>query len=400
MNTGSTQPPPRKLRLMVVDDSAYNRRNIAEIFAGHPDIEIVARAGDGEEALRLVTTLKPDVITLDLEMPRMDGFTFLRILMTRQPTPVIVVSSYSQKENVFKALELGALDFVAKPDRQISPESTETRQEILDKVLLVRNLRPAHIEGLGRAPRGRLPTPIPNDPFAQGPAMGAGGADASRGPSAPPGQGASSFSRTGQNPVASTPVPGVAPRWLVVIGCSTGGPSALLEVIGRLPPNSVAAFAIAQHMPDKFTRTFAERLGRRGTIRVTEAQDGDVLYAATGFVCPGRQCMDVVSGGGATSWKLKVGSAAPTDRYVPSADRLFKSAAAVAGSRVVGVILTGMGDDGTEGAKAIRSAGGIVLAESAETAVVNGMPGSAVRAGAVNDVLPLQALADRLARLA
>ena len=398
MSAGSTQPPPRKLRLMVVDDSAYNRRNIAEIFAGHPDIEIVARAGDGEEALRLATTLKPDVITLDLEMPRMDGFTFLRILMTRQPTPVIVVSSYSQKENVFKALELGALDFVAKPDRQISPDSTETRQQILDKVLLVRNLRPAQIDGLGRAPRARLPTPIPNNPFAQGPASGGGSADApgSQSGASP----SSSLSRTGQNPVAAMPIVGAPPRWLVVIGCSTGGPSALLEVVGRLPPNSVAAFAIAQHMPDKFTRTFAERLGRRGTIRVTEAQDGDALYAATGFVCPGRQCMDVVSGGGgAMSWKLKVGSAAPTDRYVPSADRLFKSAAAVAGGRVIGVILTGMGDDGTEGAKAIRAAGGVVFAESAETAVVNGMPGSAVRAGVVNEVLPLQALADKLARL-
>ena len=236
---------PRKLRLMVVDDSAYNRRNIAEIFAGHPDIEIVARAGDGEEALRLATTLKPDVITLDLEMPRMDGFTFLRILMTRQPTPVIVVSSYSQKENVFKALELGALDFVAKPDRQISPDSTETRQQILDKVLLVRNLRPAQIDGLGRAPRTRQPTPIPNNPFAQGPASGGGPADAPASQSGP--SPSSSLSRTGQNPVAVMPIVGAPPRWLVVIGCSTGGPSALLEVVGRLPPNSVATFAIAQH---------------------------------------------------------------------------------------------------------------------------------------------------------
>jgi two-component system chemotaxis response regulator CheB len=154
----------RKLRLIVVDDSAYNRRNIADIFASHPDVEVIGRAGDGEEALRLVTQLKPDAITLDLEMPRMDGFTFLRILMTKQPTPVIVVSSYSQKENVFKALELGALDFVAKPDRQISPDASDIKQQILDKVLLVRSLRPAVVDGIAR-PVGRRPTPLPLNPF-------------------------------------------------------------------------------------------------------------------------------------------------------------------------------------------------------------------------------------------
>src|SRR6185295_8247342 len=134
-----TKPP---IRLLVVDDSAYNRRNIADVFAPHPEVEVVGKAADGEEALRLATLLKPDVITLDLEMPRMDGFTFLRILMSKQPTPVIVVSSYSQKENVFKALELGALDFVTKPDRQISPDASELRDQILQKVLVVRQLRP------------------------------------------------------------------------------------------------------------------------------------------------------------------------------------------------------------------------------------------------------------------
>jgi len=378
----------RKLRLMVVDDSAYNRRNIAEIFAGHPDIEVVGRAGDGEEALRLVNSLKPDVITLDLEMPRMDGFTFLRILMSRQPTPVIVVSSYSQKENVFKALELGALDFVAKPDRQITPESTEVRQQILEKVLLVRSLRPAVIEALAR-PGVRLRTPIPANPFGQGPADQSGGHPAIRVESSGAVKAASAS--------ATPAVVGPPPKYLVAIACSTGGPSALLEVVGRLPANSVAAFAIAQHMPDKFTRTFAERLGRRGTIRVTEAQDGDVLYASTGFVCPGRQCMEVVGSG--TNLSLRVGAAAPTDRYVPSADRLLKSAASAAGARTIAVILTGMGDDGTEGARAVREAGGIVIAESQETAVVYGMPGAAARAGIVNEVLPLQGIAERLAKL-
>src|SRR5450432_3847982 len=136
-----TAPTP-PIRLLIIDDSAYNRRNIADVFAGSTEVEVVGKAADGEEALKLVTLLKPDAITLDLEMPRMDGFTFLRILMAKAPTPVIVVSSYSQRENVFKALELGALDFVPKPE-SLSPDATEVRDGILQKVLLVRALRPS-----------------------------------------------------------------------------------------------------------------------------------------------------------------------------------------------------------------------------------------------------------------
>jgi two-component system chemotaxis response regulator CheB len=349
---------------MVVDDSAYNRRNIADVFAGNPDVEVVGKAADGEEALRLATLLRPDVITLDLEMPRMDGFTFLRILMSKQPTPVIVVSSYSQKENVFKALELGALDFVTKPDRQISPDATELREQILQKVLLVRSLRPTFTPPVTRRNVSGAWTP------------------------------------DGQpQPVDATGVSGqyVAPKHIVCIASSTGGPSALLEIFGKIPATSSGAYLVAQHMPDKFTRTFAERLDKRGPVRTSEAQDNDSVAKMTGFVCPGRQCMELLAIG--NELRLKVGPAAPTDRYVPSADRLLKSAAATGGAKCVGVILTGMGDDGVEGARAIRDAGGTVIAESQETAVVFGMPGSVVRAGLANKVLPLPQIAEFLAQL-
>jgi two-component system chemotaxis response regulator CheB len=351
---------------MVVDDSAYNRRNIADVFAGNAEVEVVGKAADGEEALRLASLLRPDVITLDLEMPRMDGFTFLRILMAKQPTPVIVVSSYSQKENVFKALELGALDFVTKPDRQISPDATELREQIQQKVMLVRSLKPTFTPPISRrnvsGAWGADGKPIPID---GGPAM----------------------------------VPGVyvAPKQVVCIASSTGGPSALIEIFGKLPPTSAAAFLVAQHMPDKFTRTFAERLDRRGPVRTAEAQDADQVARMTGFVCPGRQCMELVSTG--SELRLRVGPAAATDRYVPSADRLLKSAAAAAGPRCVGVILTGMGDDGVEGARAIIEAGGTIVAESQETAVVYGMPGAVVRAGLPAKVLPLPQIAEYLAQL-
>ncbi len=359
--TPSASPP---IRLLVVDDSAYNRRNIADVFAGHPDVDVVGKAGDGEEALKLVTLLKPDVITLDLEMPRMDGFTFLRILMAKAPTPVIVVSSYAQRENVFKALELGALDFVPKPDR-VGPDFTDVREEILKKVLLVRSLRPSFV-----------PTALVRR--------------ASSGSFAPEGRPA------GFEVPPSIPTSYRAPKCVVVIASSTGGPSALLHIFGRIPATTTAAFLVAQHMPDKFTRTFAERLDKRGAVRTVEATDGDRLDPAKGYVCPGRKCMDLAQQG--SELALRVGPAAPGDRYVPSADRLFKSAAKLV-PHCIGVILTGMGDDGVEGGRAIRGAGGIVLAESQETAVVNGMPGAAVRAGVASSVLPLQAIGDYLAQL-
>jgi two-component system, chemotaxis family, protein-glutamate methylesterase/glutaminase len=359
----SSATAARPIRVLVVDDSAYNRRNIADVFAGHPEVEVIGKAADGEEALQLVTLLKPDVITLDLEMPRMDGFTFLRILMSRAPTPVIVVSSYSQRENVFKALDLGALDFVPKPER-IGPEATEVREGILQKVLLVRSLRSSFV-----------PTPL---------ARRTSGAFTPEGDSG-------TF-----DAVAPRPSVYRAPKQLVAIASSTGGPSALLHIFHKLPATTAAAFVVAQHMPDKFTRTFAERLDKRGPVHTVEASDGDLVARGTGFVCPGRKCMTLFQQG--VELKLRVEPPVQADRYVPSADRLFKSVAKL-GPRCIGVILTGMGDDGVEGARAIRDAGGIVIAESQETAVVNGMPGAAVRAGVANEVLPLPAIGDYLAKL-
>lgn len=364
MMEGKTRP----IRLLVVDDSAYNRKNIADVFASVPkEVEVVGKAADGEEALRIAALLKPDVITLDLEMPRMDGFTFLRILMSRQPTPVIVVSSYSQKENVFKALELGALDFVAKPTAQIAPDANDLRDQILEKVLLVRQLR----------------TSFPTSPISRRPSSLTGGAIGDR---------------FGAPESASMRVAGyVAPKHVIAIASSTGGPSALLEIFSKIPPTTTSGFVVAQHMPDKFTRTFAERLDRKGAVRTSEGAEGDRLARCTGFVCPGRQCMEVLQHG--AELRIVIGSPKPNDRYVPSADRLLKSVAAAAGARAVGVILTGMGDDGVEGARAIHEAGGLVIAESQETAVVFGMPGAAIRAGIVKKVLPLAHIGEYLAQI-
>jgi two-component system chemotaxis response regulator CheB len=348
------------LKVLVVDDSAFNRKSIAEILGTSPEVTVVGKAADGEEALRLAGTLKPDVITLDLEMPRMDGFTFLRILMSKMPTPVIVVSSYSQKENVFKALELGALDFVAKPDRYVDSELTSIKAELVGKVLLARSLRRTV---LSSRPRFESISGIHN------------------------------IERPAQPLSVLEP-----PRTIVAVASSTGGPTALMEIFARLPKGIATAVLIAQHMPDKFTRTFAERLDKRSSFRVTEAQDMDEVGAGTAFVCPGRKCMfvDTPPSG---SLRVRVRNPMDSDRYVPSADKLFESVARTVGSRAVGVILTGMGDDGVQGARAIIDAGGTVIAESEATAVVYGMPAAAVRAGVVTRSLALREIADLISEL-
>ncbi|HVU03571.1 MAG TPA: chemotaxis-specific protein-glutamate methyltransferase CheB [Polyangiaceae bacterium] len=347
-----------KVRVLVVDDSAVNRRAITTRLAASGEVEVVARAADGTEALRFAYDLKPDVITLDLEMPRMDGFSFLRLLMASRPTPVIVVSSYGQKENVFRALELGAVDFVAKPDAAASADVEEMLNGLLAKVLAFRdeakkvNVRPSVLPAA--SPRREMPTLV----------------DAPR----------------------------LAPRTLVAVVASTGGPSALSELFARLTGRGGYAVLVAQHMPERFTRTFADRLDKKSTLRVAEAVDGDVVTANTAFVCPGRQCMEVELAPGG---QLRVRVVPPDvdDKYAPSGNRLLASAARAMRSRTIGVIMTGMGDDGTEGARAIVEAGGVVIAESEETAVIYGMPGSAVRAGVVARSVPLHQLAEQLEEL-
>lgn len=350
----SEQPP---VRVLVVDDSAFNRRRIEQMLGSHPEIEVVGRATDGEEALRLCTQLRPNIITLDLEMPKMDGFAFLRILMSKMPTPVIIVSSYSQKENVFRALELGALDFIAKPEHYRDSDIGAIQDELINKVLLARSLRT-------RALHATL-------------------------------QAQASLDELAKRQRDSTTKPSVTS--LVAIASSTGGPSALLETFSKLPRSFPGAILIAQHMPDKFTRTFAERLDRRSGLRVAEAQDQDEVGPTMGFVCPGRHCM-TLEGRLGSELRLRVRAPSPEDRYVPSADRLFESVAKAAGRRAIGVILTGMGDDGVVGARAIVDAGGVVVAESEETAVVYGMPGAAVRRGVVARSLPLPEIAAYLVR--
>ncbi len=346
------------LRLLVVDDSAYNRALLSSMFDKHPEVTVVGRAADGEEALRLAASTQPDVITLDLEMPKMDGFTFLRLQLAKRPVPIIVVSSYAQRENVFRALELGAYDFVAKTASQIGEAEGELQRAILEKVLAIRAM------GSGFSARMRSRMRVAAESHA--------GLETTR--------------------------PDLAPEILVAIAASTGGPAALSQIAVALPLRARAALLIAQHMPEKFTRTFAERLGKKGTWAFAEAMGGMPITAGTGIVAPGAKCIELQKT--LRGWVTNVVEPRASDRYVPSADRLFISAAAGFGERAVGVVLTGMGDDALEGARAIRAQGGLILAESDETAVAQGMPRAVVQAGLASEVLSLPAIALRLAELA
>jgi len=335
-----------RIRVLVIDDSPFSRQVIARMLEASPLVEVVGTARDGDEALRKTIELEPDLITLDLEMPRMDGFTFLRLVMARRPTPVIVISGRGSEGDVFRALELGAVDFLAKPMPHATPLLASIEQELIRKVHGVRELR---IDKL----RERLRSP---------PAPGA------LGPSA-----------------ASVP-------WRVVaLGASTGGPSALLEILGAFAVPPPLAFLVVQHMPEGFTRSFAARLDRLTTLESREARGGEEPAPGTVLVAPGGCHLEVeVVGRRAVA---RVLPAEGRDRCSPSVDRLFESSAKAFGEELLAVVLTGMGDDGRRGVIAVKECGGYVIAESEQTAVIHGMPQQAIRTGAVDQVLPLHEMA-------
>lgn len=324
---------------------------------GHVDL-----AGDGAEALRVVEANPPDFITLDLEMPRLDGFEFLHLLMDRHPIPVVVVSGRSEKENIFRALELGAIDFLAKPHDEAAPLES-LRRQLAEKVGVIRQLSPLAL----RADAGE-------------------------------GLRLDAEPRSKEQRAREPSVLKRAPGKVIVIGASTGGPKALVTLFRHLHDEIDAAIVIAQHMPPRFTRTFAERLDRTGVVRVSEAKQYERLARGYAYVCPGGRCIEVVPSDRGPA--LRVVAPEAGTHYVPSVDRLFHSAARVLGNDAIGVVLTGMGDDGAEGAGEISRRGGAVLIEEPETAVVAGMPLAVRRAGVRNESLGIWGLGDRIADLA
>lgn len=346
----------RKTRVLVIDDSAYSRRTIIRLLEEIPGVEVAGYAMNGEEGLRKAMDLSPDLITLDLEMPGMDGFTLLRIIMTACPAPVIVVSSHSEDERVFKALELGAVDFVAKPRQALSEQLLEIRDELQEKVGALLNL---NLQGLKR--RTKQVAPEENLPVRRAVKLPRGGSQRYE---------------------------------AVAIGSSTGGPPALQKILSQLPTVLPFAVLISQHMPSGFTRTFAERLNRMLPFEVKEAADGDTVRANTVFVAPGGMNMIAVQVRDQVVLRLKVPS--KDEKYVPSVNVMLSSVARVYGSRALAVILTGMGNDGSQGVRTIKEAGGGVLAEAEESSVVFGMPREAIATGVVDKVVHLDQMAAKI----
>ncbi len=350
----------KTIKVLIIDDSAFNRQSITTMLSSVDDLKVVGRAGDGNEGLKQVIEHQPDVITLDLEMPKMDGYTFLRILMTQRPTPVIVISSHSERESVFKALELGALDFIAKPARAISPELHTIETELVDKIKTIARLRRSKLKP--RLITATTPSPTP---AASSPA------------------------------ITATELLGV-----VCIGASTGGPPALKQIFEALPPDLPIAVLVSQHMPASFTGAFARRLNDTGPFEVREAKAGDQVRAGQALIAPGSASMlveSVANGDAIVRLEPRVeGERGP--RIVPSADRMMETAVKVFGDTTMAVVLTGMGNDGSRGVELIHKAGGPTVAESEQTAVIFGMPESAIRTGAVEETLPLDAIPAAIAR--
>ncbi len=333
------------IQVLVVDDSSFSRKIITKILESIPDVRVIDTATDGQDALKKVVRSKPDLITLDLHMPLMDGFTFLRWVMTTMPTPVIVVSSQEAGENVFKAMDLGALDFVVKPTKHPSMELEDIEADLIEKVLSIPLLRE-------RKTKERMKT------------------EALR-----------------TRNLLLKGVPADKPK-VLGIASSTGGPPAIQTILKELPSTFDVPVIIAQHMPATFTELFAQRLNKHTSLKVQEAADSTILQPGCVYIAPGGKNIEVVKL--LSRFYIRISDPQRGARYHPSADLLFTSIAEHADKRTVAAVLTGMGDDGKEGLKQIKNKGGITIAESEKTAIIFGMPREAIRAGVVDYVLPLQ----------
>ena len=334
---------PDVVRVLVVDDSAYVRKVVTQMLGRSPFIEVVGTARDGQEALERAEDLDPDVITCDLNMPVMDGVTFVRTQMARKPVPIVIISiAAGSGEQVLAALDAGAVDFVQKPTALATERLMEMSDELVEKV-----------KAAARAPRRgvtvRPPATVP-------------------------------YHRSGPKPFD-----------IVVIGVSTGGPQGLKQLVPELPADFPVPVAIVMHMPIGYTEMYAEKLNELTALRVVEAEEGQVLRPGTVYLAPAGRQLSFVRQGSEVRTHLDV---RPLDTpHRPSVDVLFQSAAEIFGERVLGVVMTGMGSDGRAGAAWIKARGGCILTEAEETCVVYGMPRSVVEAGLSDAAVPLDDMA-------
>lgn len=345
------------IKVLIIDDSALMRVLLTEIIGGAADLEVVGSAPDPIAAREMIKALNPDVLTLDVEMPKMDGLEFLRRLMSLRPMPVVMISSLTARgsEVTLQALELGAIDFIAKPRAENISQLQGYAEEIRDKI------RAAQSAHLRRPQAAAAPAPARSVPPA-----------------------AAVSSR-------------VLTEKLIAIGASTGGTEAIKEVIVRLPAE-VPGIVIVQHMPEAFTPSFAKRLDSLGALRVVESKGGERIQPGHAYLAPGHSHLLVRRS--AAGWVTELAASEPVNRHRPSVDVLFHSVAKEAGRNAIGVILTGMGKDGAQGMLAMHQAGAWNIGQDQESCVVYGMPREAAQVGALDEVASLGSVAGRiLARL-
>lgn len=358
------------IKVLIVDDSAFMRSALTRMMQSDPEIQIVGVARDGEEGLAKVRELNPDLITLDVEMPRMDGLTMLAQLMKTNPKPVIMVSSLTREgaESTLRAMELGALDFIPKiKDATMSLD--DIQRDLCSKIRAVSR-------------RGRFMRPPLSTPTTSTVNLGMASA---------------AHSAAYATHVAAPPLRargGRATRDIVAIGVSTGGPPAVQKVLSALPANFPACILIAQHMPASFTGAFAKRLDAVSQISVKEAETGDKVAPGLAYVAPGGQHVRLDLRGSLPS--IIVTKTPEEALYKPSANVLMETVGASMGRRAVGVIMTGMGSDGTEGMRVLKQRGGYVIAQNEASCVVYGMPKSVVDAGLADEVVELDGLAESI----
>lgn len=351
-----------KIRVLVVDDSASVRQTMTAILETDPEIEVIAAAQDPFAAAKIMQTEVPDVVTLDVEMPRMDGITFLRKLMSQCPLPVVMCSSLTEagSETLLQALEAGAVDVILKPKMGVADYLSEHCEQIRQAV-----------KGAARArPMARRDRPMRIEPRQTADAM---------------------------LPAATGYAMSRTTEMVVCIGASTGGTEALREVLETLPANAPGT-VIVQHMPENFTRSFAKRLDDLCAVDVKEAKDGDTVMRGHVLIAPGGKHTMIARQG--ARYVVSVREGPLVSRHRPSVDVLFRSAARYAGANAVGVIMTGMGDDGARGMAEMREAGARTLAQDEATSVVFGMPKEAIARGGVEKTVPLEHIAREVLRMA
>ncbi|WP_061008709.1 chemotaxis response regulator protein-glutamate methylesterase [Vibrio sp. CUB2] len=362
------------IKVLVVDDSSFFRRRVSEIINSESRLEVIDVAVNGREAVEKAKTLKPDVITMDIEMPVMDGITAVREIMAASPTPILMFSSLTHDgaKATLDALDAGALDFLPKKFEDIARNRDEAVSLLQQRVIQIASKR-----AFMRRPIARPATAATSSTAR--PLASRTSAPTASAPSRPM---AAKFRASGKK------------YQLTAIGTSTGGPVALQKILTRLPVNYPHPIVLIQHMPATFTAAFASRLNTLCKIQVKEAQDGDVLQAGVAYLAPGGKQMMVDGRAGAA--RLRIIDGGDRMNYKPCVDVTFGSAAKVYGDKVLSMVLTGMGADGREGARMLKSAGSTIWAQDEESCVVYGMPQAVAKAGISTEDLPLERIAERM----